>query len=194
MARYAVAVTLVIGLAIGVWWLWPRDDSASPSTTLLASRPTTFASASTSTPSDQATTVGSHVVETVEEAEEVLRELWFGWFEGIYNQDEDRIREVVATEEQLQTARDQFGVMEFVSPPRREGLVFSETEILRSDGDCLAVWGVTNAEAFLGSQAARSGVDVLRWRSGEWIFAAWWVYREDLWENDCKALLSPPLS
>ena len=189
MARYAVAVTLVIGLAVGVWWLWPRDDSASPSTTLLASTPTTFASASTSTPSDPATAAGSHVVETVEEAEEVLRELWFGWFEGIYKQDEDRIREVVATEEQVQTARDQFGVMEFVAPPTREGLVFSETEILRSDEECLAVWAEVSGDFRPGSS---EGVHVVRWNSESWTYLNYWALRDDLWPADCDALLSSP--
>jgi predicted RNase H-like HicB family nuclease len=94
---------------------------------------------------------GSHVVETVEEAEEILRELWFGWFEGIYHQDEDRIREVVGNPEQIQNAVDQFGVMEFEHMPTLSGISLDETEILRSDSECLALWSEVEADFRDGS-------------------------------------------
>ena len=117
MATKAIAGLIVVGLAIGVWLLWPRGESASPvSTTVLAVEPTTTRGSDTSTSATPTSTTvvnsESHIVETVEEAEEILRELWFGWFEGIYNQDEDRIREVVATEESVEEAKSQFGQVE----------------------------------------------------------------------------------
>jgi hypothetical protein len=190
MARTAVAVVIVLGLAAGVWWLLPSDDPA-PSTTLPVGAATTTTGTSTSTTVDgSVSTSGSdHVVTTVEEAEEILRALWFGWFEGIYNQDEDRIREVVATEEQVETAKEQFGVMEFTAAPTPEAIVFTETEILRSDEECLAVWSVTHAEDLLGESATTSGVEVLRWRDDHWVMLSSWVYREDLWQSDCQSLL-----
>ncbi len=67
---------------------------------------------------------------SVGEAEEILQTLWFGWFEGIYNQDEDRIREVVGTQAMLDAARSQFGVMEFEAAPTTEGVQFETSEIL----------------------------------------------------------------
>ena len=102
--RWAIAGLVVVGLGVGVWLLWPDGDAAGPTTTTVLAAATTTTSESideTTTTSAAVTTtvVESHVVETVEEAEAILRELWFGWFAGIYNQDEDRIREVVATEE-----------------------------------------------------------------------------------------------
>src|SRR3990172_2759115 len=98
MIRRLVAGLIVVGLAIGVWALWPRGEpDPSPTTTVnaVASTTTTTTVANLTTTS---TTAESHVVTTVEEAEAVLRQLWLGWFEGIYNQDEERIREVVATQ------------------------------------------------------------------------------------------------
>ena len=112
--RRVIAALVVVGLAIAVLLLWPRSDPDDPDDTLAAPSSTT----STTTPSSTVTTEpgststtsdGSHVVETVEEAEAILRELWFGWFEGIYNQDEDRIREVVVLEQTVDTARQAFG-------------------------------------------------------------------------------------
>jgi hypothetical protein len=182
----AVAVAIVVGLAVGVWWLWPRDDAGSPSTTLPLAA-TTIEGVTTTSSSPTSTIETGHVVETAEEAEEVLRELWFGWFEGIYNQDADRIREVVATEEQVETAREQFGVMEFTGPPTGEGLTLAETEILRSDEQCLAVWASVTSDFRPGSTAS---VHVIRWASDRWVAMSYWPLREDLWEADCEALLS----
>ena len=98
-----IAVAVVAGLAIAIVLLWPgsTDDgppvAVPPSTTVSTTTPTT--PPAPSVPESTSTTAGpdEHVVETVEEAETILRELWFGWFEGIYHQDEQRIREVVAT-------------------------------------------------------------------------------------------------
>ncbi|MEX2250445.1 MAG: hypothetical protein WD895_00070, partial [Acidimicrobiia bacterium] len=92
MIRRLIAGLVVVGLAIGVWALWPRGEpDPSPTTTVNAvgSSTTSIRVASRTTGSTAAQT---HVVTTVEEAEEILRALWFGWFEGIYNQDEERIK------------------------------------------------------------------------------------------------------
>lgn len=183
MARLAVAAVIVIGLAAGVWWLWPREDPTGPSTTGPSADPIT-----TTTPSPGETTTstsepGSHVVETVEEAEAILRDLWFGWFEGIYNQDEDRIREVVATEAQIDAAVAQFGQIAFASEPASHLMVLGDTEILRADRECLSVWAVLDVSALTG--AVTEGVHVFRWVQDSWRLVSLWAYQEDLWENDC---------
>lgn len=181
MARLAVAAVVVIGLAVGVWWLWPRDDPAGPSTTVPAAAPTT-----TDTTSPRPTTSTepeSHVVETVEEAEDILRDLWLGWFEGIYHQDEDRIREVVAAEEQVDAAVSQFGRIEFDEAPHRSSVQLANTQILMADSECLGVWSHGDFSAF--TAAVIEGVHVLRWIDSDWKLISFWAYQEDLWENDC---------
>lgn len=168
--------------------VWPSDGSA-PTTvpeaagTTTSDMPTTTTSASTTTTLDP---LQVRDVETVEQAEAILRELWFGWFEGIYNQDEDRIREVVATEERVSAAKEQFGVMTFTHSPTLHDISLSQTEILRIDRECLAVWTVLSADFREGSS---SGVHVLRWIDGRWVSLSNWVYRDDLWEADCDAFL-----
>ena len=115
MTRRLVVGLIVVGLAVGIWALWPRESAdPSPTTVPTAVETTTTALVTTTTAVPAtSTTETTHVVATVEEAEEILTGLWFGWFEGIYNQDEDRIREVVGTQAMLDAARAQFGVMEF---------------------------------------------------------------------------------
>jgi hypothetical protein len=129
-----------------------------------------------------------HVVETVEEAEAILRELWFGWFEGIYNQDEDRIREVVGNPDQVDAAVEQFGVMEFEAVPTRGAILFDDTEILLSTESCLGVWTDVDATSLVGER--NDGVHVFIKSRGEWLFISQWANREDLWERDCQSQLS----
>ena len=94
--RRGIAIAVVAGLAIAIVLLWPgatdegppiADPTTTTATTAGASSSPTSAPPGTTTTT---TVAESHVVETVAEAEEILRNLWFGWFEGIYNQDEDR--------------------------------------------------------------------------------------------------------
>jgi hypothetical protein len=181
---------IVAGLAVGVWVLWPDDDpDPSPTTTPAAVETTTTVPESTTSTTAPATTSSapSHVVATVEEAEEILRSLWFGWFEGIYNQDEARIREVVGTQAALDNARSQFGEMEFTREPRPDDLATSESEILRSSEDCLAIWTTLTLSGFRNGES--SGVQVLRWTGNRWVSVSVWEFRNDLWEQDCQGEL-----
>jgi hypothetical protein len=183
---------IVVALAVGVWVLWPRDDTNSTTTTTsVQADPTTSAESTTTTTATTTTgPVGSSdVIETVEEAEAILQELWFGWFEGIYNQDEDRIKEVVASQSQLDAAVSQFGVMEFQFPPTSEDITLTDTEILRADRQCTAIWS-TASFAFRG-EGSTSGVEVYRLTSDGWKFVNSWSNRNDLWEPDCEAQLEP---
>jgi hypothetical protein len=190
--RRVIAALIVVGLTIAVILLWPSPTAEIPPDTLAAGPTTTTTTAeSTTTTTANTTTTSavngdSQVVETVEEAEEILRELWFGWFEGIYHQDEDRIREVVGNPEQIQNAVDQFGVMEFDHMPILTGISLSETEILRSDSECLALWSEVGASFRDGSL---SGVHVFRPHSSNWLLINTWPLRDDLWEADCDVQL-----
>jgi hypothetical protein len=192
MAKKAIVGLVVVALAIGVWWLWPRGESASPvSTTVLAAEPTTTsergATTSTVVSSTTETATDSHIVDTVEEAEEILRELWFGWFEGIYNQDEDRIREVVGNPAQVEAAVSQFGLIAFTRPPNLDDVAVSGTELLRADEECLSVWAQLDFSAISGAET--EGVHVFLPDEGNWFFVSLWTLKEDLWETDCGSRL-----
>ena len=191
--RRIVGVLIAIALGIGVFLLWPRSSDDPPANTeAMATSTTTTAAGPTSTTSTVQSTsttgVESHVVETVEEAEEILRELWFGWFEGIYNQDEEQIREVVVLEETVETARESFGI-EFERAPTPSDISFSDSEVLRSDEMCLAVWTVLELSGF--REGSSSGVEILRWTDGKWKSLTTWTNRDDLWEADCESSLQP---
>jgi hypothetical protein len=193
--RRLAAGLIVVGLAVGVWALWPdADPDPPPTTTPTAAETTTTEPESTTTTTSPTTTTSStptHVVATVEEAEEILRDLWFGWFEGIYNQDEARIREVVGTQAMLDAARAQFGVMEFTAPPTGDAIVVQSLEILRADEACLVVW-VTGAAPFIdASDNSVASVEVIRWSGDAWLLVSTWQHRDDLWEADCEGELQP---
>jgi hypothetical protein len=191
--RIAILVLAIVGLGAAIWLLWPDSPAdetpgteavASSTTTSTTQEPptTTTVAPPTSTTSLQET----HVVESVEEAEAILRELWFGWFEGIYNQDEERIREVVGNPELVDAAIEQFGAMDFERPPAPSLIEFSDTEILRSDESCLVIWTDVDATALVGE--TNDGVHVFL-HENDWLFISQWANREDLWEDDCESRL-----
>lgn len=188
--RRMIVVLIAVALAVGVFVFWPRSDD-DPSATVAEATTTTTTEppAATTSPSSPSTSLGdgSHVVETEAEAEEILRDLWFGWFEGIYNQDEERIREVVATQHQLNLAREQFGTMEFATQPQPSDIQYSDTQILLANEQCTAI--STNA-TFTGFRTGTtSDVHILRWDDNRWKFFSLWTFEEDLWEPDCEASL-----
>ena len=192
MIRRLAAGLIVAGLAVGIWALWPRDDSdPSPTTTPTAVETTaTIPRTTTTTTVVTTSTAATHVVATVEEAEEILRDLWFGWFEGIYNQDEARIREVVGTQAMLDAAREAFGAS-FTEAPTRDGVLLSQSELLRSDEDCLVAWSTIDVSSFRGESSDSEMVTVTRWVDDTWKLATTWALKEDLWDADCESQLSP---
>jgi hypothetical protein len=191
--RRVIAALVVVGLAIAVIVLWPRSDdgttsgeaTTTTSTSTTVSDPTTTSS-TTGVSTSTTSVLEDNVVETVEEAEAILRELWFGWFEGIYNEDEDRIREVVVLEETVETAKESFG-LEFERAPEPGDITFAETEILRSDEQCVAIWSILTTSGF--QTGTTDGVYVLRRTNDRWSRLSTWIQRDDLWESDCESTL-----
>jgi hypothetical protein len=190
--RRLVAGLIVVGLAVGIWALWPRENSdPSPTTVPTAAETTTTTIVTTTTAAPTTTaTEATPVVTTVEEAEEILTGLWFGWFEGIYNEDGDRIREVVGTQGMLDAARESFGAP-FTAQPSIEGVRLIQTEILRSDEACLVVWMGIDVSAFRGEGSQSQMVTVVRRTDDMWKLASTWTHRDDLWDADCVSELQP---
>ena len=193
MIRRLLAGLIVVGLAVGIWALWPRAGSDPTPTTLpvaAGTTTTTRATTSTTAPATTSSTEDSHVVTTVEEAEEILRALWFGWFEGIYNQDETRIREVVATQAMLDAARAAFEAP-FSSAPTSDGVILKEPELLLADESCLVVWATIDVSSFRGEGSESPTLTVARRMDNSWKLATTWTHKEDLWQGDCESELEP---
>jgi hypothetical protein len=184
--RTVVAGLVALGLAIAVFLVWPRGSDDEEPETVSATTTTTTTEAVGTTSTMVTTTEDSHVVETVAEAEEILRQHYFAWFEGIYTGNEDLIRSVVILDDQVDAAVSQFGIMEFLSPPTRAGLTFSGTELLHADTDCIAVWTEVSSTFRPGSSES---VVVYRRVAGRWKFLSSWSHRDDLWESDCESQL-----
>jgi hypothetical protein len=186
--RRLAAGLIVVGLAVGVWALWPDEDpDPSPTTTTAVVETTTTVPETTTSTTVPATTSSapSNVVASVEEAEGILRNLWFGWFEGIYNQDEARIREVVGNPSQVEAAQDQFGQIDMSRPPEPQDFTFAATELLEASEECTAVWSDMSATGFATAEV--TGVHVFRWLDDSWLFVSLWTHRDDLWRDDCVA-------
>jgi hypothetical protein len=195
--RRVISVLVVVGLALAVVLLWanrggdPTPGTEAQATTTTRPPPTSTLPADTTTLAETTTTSPTEieVVETVEQAEAILRELWFGWFEGIYNEDEDRIREVVVLEETVDTAQEAFGD-EFSANPRSEDISFAGTEVLRSDEECLAV--LTEMKLTNFREGSSQSVHVLRSTTDGWKRLSLWQFEEDMWEQDCDSQLPSP--
>jgi hypothetical protein len=92
----------------------------------------------------------------------------------------------------LDAARDAFGAP-FTGAPTQEGVILSQSELLRSDENCLVVWSTMDVSAFRGEGFESQMVMVTRRVDDSWKLATTWTHREDLWEADCESEL-PPLS
>lgn len=187
-----LAGLIVIGLAIGVWLLWPEGGTPATTTSTdvaIESSTTTLPGSSSTGTNDSTTTTSSdlEVIDTTEEAEQLLRQLWFGWFEGIYNEDEERIKEVVASQSQLDAAVGQFGDMEFNEAPAMDSIAASDIAILRADLRCTAVSGTVAIADF--AEADFSGVHVFQLHENAWMLVSIWGSSSDRWEADCDAQL-----
>lgn len=198
MGKRLIAGLIVVGLAVGVWVLWPREGSDTTTTTLPVAAATTTSTTNATTTSSSTpdvtvatttTRLESHVVETVEEAEEILRALLWSRYDAIFREDEGSLQGLVASDSALKSGVQSFGQLVFLAEPTLEGVVLREIEILRSDETCLALWADLDVTAFVDSDANSSAVVILRSQDNQWKWMALWRFKNDLWETDCDASL-----
>ena len=167
-------------------------SSLSPSTTTLSAESTTSAESSTSLSSTttEATTVTTSAEQRLAEVEEMLRDLWFGWFDAIYRKDPDALWEVVATTRSHDAGIAAMDTMRFIAPPTPEGVIIEHLKVLLDRSDCLVVDQTLNFSTFRGPGAIGSTVSVL-WpnKSNRFRFATDWQLPDDLWLQDCDNLV-----
>lgn len=166
----------------------PASTGVTTTTVTTTSVPETTATTSAPTTSTTVTSVPDTTVNPearVEEVRLILQDLWFGWFDAIYHNDEEAVREVVATEASIQNFRDAVPQLGADRPPQPDDIVVDGVEILMETPECLVVFSELDLSSWRGEEAVTSGVDVL-WDFGDtWRKATRWTNRGDLWQNDC---------
>ena len=169
--------------------IWRDRSTPGPTTTFLAV-PTTTAEASTTTQlvtttDDAITTSTTTAEQRLAEVEQILTDLWFGWFDAIYRKDADALWDVVATTPFHDAGVEAMSLLEFDEPPAREVIEVEIDTILLDREDCLVVLGTAFAP-FLAGDPTNSTVKVL-WPdvAGSWRFATSWQHPQDLWQADC---------
>lgn len=176
----------VLALAAG-WMIWRDRSTPGPTTTLLAS-PTTTTSVAITTTTAAATTTTSED-DRIAEIEQILTDLWFGWFDAIYRKDADALWDVVATQRQHDAGTAAMENLTFESAPTREELDVRVSDVLLDRDDCLVVFQHLTANPLEGAPSIET-VEVM-WpdpRHG-WRFATSWVHPNDLWQADCDEVV-----
>jgi hypothetical protein len=123
------------------------------------------------------------------EVEQILTDLWFGWFDAIYRKDPDALWDVVATSSKFDSAVAAMDTLEFQTPPSESALDVRVIEVLLDREDCLVAQSSTEAPFIQGSPSSQS-VQVL-WPDPArgWRFATSWVHPNDLWLADCDEIV-----
>jgi hypothetical protein len=173
--------------------IWRDRSTPGPTTTVVASPTTTTEQASTTllvtTTVDAGTTSTTTAEQREAEVEQILTDLWFGWFDAIYRKDADALWDVVATTPYHEAGVRAMDQLDFDDEPSADALDLTITGILLDRDDCLVVENTVSLP-FLQSDPTESGVEVL-WpgASGDWRFASSWVHAKDLWLADCDEVI-----
>lgn len=198
--RAGLGAAVVVALAVTFWAALSRGDEPTPTT--LASPSTVPPTSNTTTPTTTpvpTTTTDTPATSTVapnttldedartEEVRLILEDLYFRWFDAIYHDDEEAVRQVVSTERGLDDFAQAVAQMELPREPRREDVRVDTVEVLRDDDDCLVVFHDLDLTEWRGPDSRSSLVDVLFPYESGWRFATSWQNRNDLWEADCDA-------
>jgi hypothetical protein len=122
------------------------------------------------------------------EVEELLRDLWFGWFDAIYRKDPDALWQVVATTRFHDSGVAAMETLGFTSEPQADSFHIRSTDVLLDRSDCIVVYYELDASDLVGQPAAPF-VSVL-WPDPRYgfRFATDWQYINDLWLQDCDNL------
>lgn len=197
--RTGLSLGVIAALVIAIWAAVSAggDETDPPATSTTRETTTTGARSPTteensSTTSEPSTTVTTEPTSTTvdsearnEEVRLILQDLYYRWFDAIYRNDEDAVRQVIATGVYLNAFRDSVENMELPRAPQYDDIVIRDLELLRDTRRCLVTFATIDLTSWRGQDALTSGVNVLLPVNGGWRFATSWTNKSDLWEADC---------
>jgi len=178
--RHGVALTLVAALAaFTVLALRPPEQAVVAMAPTTAT--TTVPSTTTTTPPATTTTV----VDRESEIAEMLRDFYFGWFDGIYRQDTDTLDRIAGSDAVFERGVAAFGEVAFTAAPRREAVGVDVKTVLLDRPDCLVVSADIDFRSFVATDEVMPAVDVF-FRVGDgWGRAVSYLYEQELWLVAC---------
>jgi hypothetical protein len=191
--RAAIAFGMIgVMLAALVWSLVSDGDSdpeAVPTTQITVAPTTTTTGPTTTTTVAETTTTSLDPDARVAEVSRILEDLWIGWYDAIFREDESSLAEIVAVRLLYDDAVNAMGSAEFLAPPSDDTVAVSVYSILLDRPDCLVVHFQRDLRGILGEEAQRDGVQVLWPREdGAYRLARLWTNPGDLWQDDCDLM------
>ena len=191
--RIAIAFGFIgLMLAALVWLLLTDGDSepeAGPTTTSTSTSTSTTTVEVTTTTVADSTTTSLDTDARVAEVARILEDLWIGWYDAIYREDQSVLREIVAIQLLYDDAVDAMGTGGFLAPPTEQNVDISVYDILLDRPDCLVVHFQRDLRPVFGEEALRDGVQVLWPREdGSYRLARLWTSPADLWQDDCDLM------
>lgn len=198
--RPVLSMGVIVALGVAVWAALSAGNDDVPTTSTVSSSSTTTASTPTTTPLPTTTTSGSTTAPPttsaptttidpearIEEVRLILEDLYYRWFDAIYRNDEEAVRDVVATSNNIADFREAVTTLNLERPPERGEIRVTDVEVLRDDSRCLVAFSTLDVSAWRGAGATTEGVDVLLPVSGDWRLATTWESESDLWQTDCE--------
>src|SRR5690554_310862 len=161
-ARVGLGLGVIAALAVAIWAAVAQGGDETPSTTTTlppstTSAPPTTISTTTVAPTSTTTTPttpGETTATTVdaearaEEVRLILQDLYFRWFDAIYRNDEEAVREIAATQNNLEDFHRAVEQLRFPRAPTPDDIRVSDVEILRWDESCLVVYSVLDVSSW----------------------------------------------
>lgn len=180
--RHGVALVIVAALAaFTLLALRPPEQAvvALPPAEVVQTIPTTTTTAAATT------TTTTAPVDRNAEIEEILRDFYYGWFDGLYRHDVDTIDRIAGSDAVLEQGIRGFGRLEFTEVPTRDAVGVDVKNVLLDRADCLVVSADIDFRSFVATDEVMAAVDVY-FRVGDgWGRAISYKYEQELWLVAC---------
>ncbi|MEX2280000.1 MAG: hypothetical protein WEA76_07930 [Acidimicrobiia bacterium] len=176
--RHGVALVIVAALAA-----FTLGALRPPEQVVVAMPVTTTTTTTTVLPTTTTTTTGG--VDREAEIEEILRDFYFGWFDGIYRQDVDTLDRVAGSTEVFESGVAAFGKPKYTAQPTREAVGVKVKNVLLDRPDCLVVSADIDFRSFIDIDRVMPAVDVFFRVGDRWGRAVSYQYEKEMWQFAC---------